>query len=65
MQLQINGETRDVRAASVRELMLELGFGDQPVAVELNRQVVPRRRHDDTALHDGDCLEVVTLVGGG
>jgi thiazole synthase len=35
------------------------------VAVELNRGLVSRRRHEETAVVDGDVLEVVTLVGGG
>jgi sulfur carrier protein len=35
------------------------------VAVEVNLEVVPRDRHAETTLHDGDRLEVVTLVGGG
>jgi thiamine biosynthesis protein ThiS len=35
------------------------------VAVERNLQIVPRARHGETALADGDRLEVVTLVGGG
>jgi sulfur carrier protein len=33
--------------------------------VELNLEVVPRARHGDTLLHEGDRLEIVTLVGGG
>jgi thiazole synthase len=35
------------------------------VAIELNRDLVPRARHADTSIQDGDELEVVTLVGGG
>jgi sulfur carrier protein len=35
------------------------------VAVELNLDVVPRAKHAETLLRDGDRLEIVTLVGGG
>jgi sulfur carrier protein len=35
------------------------------VAVECNKQLVPRGRHAETALADQDRLEIVTLVGGG
>jgi sulfur carrier protein len=38
--------------------------GDR-VAVELNREIVPRAQWDDTQLHDGDRLEIVHFVGGG
>ena len=63
--LTVNGETRTTDAATVRALIEELGLGDQPVAVERNREVVPRKHHPDAELHDGDVLELVTLVGGG
>ena len=35
------------------------------VAVEVNREVVPRKAHASTPLSEGDSIEVVTLVGGG
>ncbi len=38
--------------------------GDR-VAVELNREIVPRARWAETPLHDGDQLEIVHFVGGG
>jgi sulfur carrier protein len=49
----------------VADLIVRLGFGDRRVAVERNREVVPRARHDDTRLEAGDRLELVTFVGGG
>jgi thiamine biosynthesis protein ThiS len=41
------------------------GLAEKPVAVEHNLQVVPRARHEQTTLSEGDRLEIVTLVGGG
>jgi len=35
------------------------------VAVELNREIVPRDRWGDTSLKEGDRLEIVHFVGGG
>ena len=62
----INGQRREVnQGTTVRGLVEELGFGDQRVAVERNREVVPRAQHATTMLADGDQLEVVTFVGGG
>jgi sulfur carrier protein len=62
----INGQTRRVNAgATVASLLGELGLGDRRVAVEKNREVVPRAQHASTVLADGDRLEVVTFVGGG
>ena len=66
MTIQVNGEPQEVDdGASVAKLLDELGVTAAHVAVELNLEVVPRARHAHTILHDGDRLEVVTLVGGG
>ncbi|QQE12646.1 sulfur carrier protein ThiS [Planctomycetota bacterium] len=65
MKLIVNGDEKDLNVQTVRELLVELGLGDQPVAVELNRDVVPKREHDSKQLTEGDQIELVTLVGGG
>jgi sulfur carrier protein len=66
VQLIVNGEPRVVDAGlTVRGLLDRLGFTDGPVAVEKNREVVPRAEHASTTLSDGDRLEIVHLVGGG
>jgi sulfur carrier protein len=66
MTIQVNGQPREVPAGStVSALLAELGVTQPHVAVELNLEVVPRALHRDTQLHEGDRIEVVTLVGGG
>jgi sulfur carrier protein len=50
---------------TVATLIGELGLGDRRVAVERNREVVPRAEHATTTLAAGDRVEVVTFVGGG
>jgi sulfur carrier protein len=67
MKLQINGEERtfDSPVASLSALLGQLGMKPDRVAVELNRDIVPRDRWPETILHDGDQLEVVQFVGGG
>jgi sulfur carrier protein len=62
----INGEARTVaHGTTVAALIQELGLGDRRVAVERNREVVPRASHATTVLAAGDRLELVTFVGGG
>lgn len=65
--IQVNGERRqlDDEQPTVRTLVEHLGLTHQAVAVEVNRQVVPRGKHEGHALSTGDVVEVVTLVGGG
>ena len=66
MQLKVNGESRELpQGATVRTLVEELGLGKRPVAVEVNKQLVPHRQHERKSLNDGDQVEIVTLVGGG
>ncbi len=62
----VNGETRSVApGTTVAALIAALGLGDRRVAVERNREVVPRAEHGNTVLAAGDRLELVTFVGGG
>lgn len=64
--ITVNGESRAVsRGLTVAGLVAELKMPWKFVAVERNRDVVPRARHAETILEPGDQLEVVTLVGGG
>jgi thiazole synthase len=66
LKLTINQEPKQFATAlSVAELLRELRFDPKRVAVEINREVVPRARHAERALANGDAVEIVTLVGGG
>jgi len=66
MQITVNGDTREVPSGvTVRALVELLGLLDGPVAVERNREVVPRAEHASTELTPGDVLEIVHFVGGG
>ena len=65
MKLVVNGEDRATAVATLADLVRELALEGKPIAVELNRAVVPKDRYAQTRLGDGDRLEIVTLVGGG
>jgi sulfur carrier protein len=66
MQVTVNGEPRTVPdGATVGTLLASLGVTGKAIAVEQNRRIVPRGRHADCTLREGDRLEIVTLVGGG
>ena len=52
-------------ASTVTDLLAHLALPGTRVAVEVNRRLVRRVEHTTTPLHDGDRIEVVTLVGGG
>lgn len=68
MKLHINGEERTFDSPppfTLAALVESLGMKSDRVAVELNRDIVPRDRWPETTLHEGDKLEVVHFVGGG
>ena len=61
----VNGERREPRAASLAELVAQLGFGQEAVATALNGDFVPRRERASTALRPGDNIEIVAPHQGG
>jgi thiamine biosynthesis protein ThiS len=65
MRIQVNGDTREVAARTVLDLVQELGFDVRKVAVERNLAIVPRTLHAETMLVEGDRIELVQFVGGG
>jgi sulfur carrier protein len=66
MNIVLNGQTREIAAdTTIAGLIDVLGIEARHVAVEVNLELVPRAQHPEHLLHDGDRLEVVTLVGGG
>jgi thiamine biosynthesis protein ThiS len=66
VRIVINGEDREFTSvASLSDLLAQLGMKLDRVAVELNRDLVPRDRWPATMLDDGDKLEIVHFVGGG
>jgi len=65
MNLTINGDERAFSVETLSALVTELGMKPDRVAVELNREIVPREQWPQTLLHDGDRVEIVHFVGGG
>ncbi|ACT52020.1 MAG TPA: sulfur carrier protein ThiS [Methylovorus sp.] len=67
IHLTINGNPRqfDVATLSVAELVQTLGLTGKRLAIERNGDIVPRGLFAETALKDGDKLEIVGAVGGG
>lgn len=70
MNLHINGEARTFPDSTPAQFTLaalieSLDMKPDRVAVELNRDIVPRDRWPETPLRDGDRLEIVQFVGGG
>ncbi len=67
MKLRVNGEDQEIvgTTLAVTELLDQLGLGCRRVAVEVSEAIVPRARHAEHRLTDGDVIEIVQFVGGG
>ena len=64
--VSLNGERRRLPAGStVAGLLAELGLDRRKVAVERNEAIVMRSAYAETALAEGDQLEIVHFIGGG
>ena len=66
MNITVNGEVRQVEAGATVAVLLELlELKPERLAVELNRRIIRRADWAQTALKDGDRVEIVHFVGGG
>ncbi len=69
MKLKINGEVKNIENSSkeflLEDLIKHIGFQPQLVVVEMNGLIINRQDWINTKVKDGDCFEVVTIVGGG
>ncbi len=64
--IQLNGEKRSFDASlSVSELLVFLDLPLEKIAVERNREIVPRSLFATTTIDDGDQLEIIHFIGGG
>ena len=66
MRLLLNGEERDLTGVvTIADLVRTLGLDARKVAVERNLEIAPRSTYAETALAEGDRIEIVTFIGGG
>jgi sulfur carrier protein len=66
MKIKLNGEIKELPdGATIEELLTSLSIKAQGIAVEVNREIVPKRLFGVTPLKDGDAVEIVRMVGGG
>ena len=66
MDITLNGEDYSHSGEpTVAGLLTALELEARKIAVERNREIVPRSLYDDTPVSDGDRIEIVQFVGGG
>ena len=66
MNITVNGENRTLQeGTSLAQLVASLGLKDKRIAVEVNRDIVPRSEYGNFILSDNDTVEIVNAIGGG
>ena len=66
MQITLNGNTVQLSDnSSVQAVLEEMQLQGKRIAVEVNREIIPRAKHDQYRLAEGDCVEIIHAVGGG
>jgi sulfur carrier protein len=63
--LIVNGEPREIAAASLAEALQALDYGEAKVATALNGEFVPARARAATPLNEGDRIEILAPKQGG
>jgi sulfur carrier protein len=65
-KILLNGEPREVdEGLSVTSLLDASAYAGRRVAIEINREIVPKSQHALRIVRDGDRIEVVQAMGGG
>ncbi|MGB7281835.1 MAG: sulfur carrier protein ThiS [Candidatus Acidiferrum sp.] len=66
ISIVVNGETREAHpGATVVDLLRALGLDSGRVAIERNKEILPRPAWAQTSVESGDRYEIVQFVGGG
>ena len=65
MRIVLNGDAFEVAAASLDQVLSELGYADSSIATAVNGTFIPKARRCDKVLRDGDRIEVVAPMQGG
>ena len=66
MNITLNGQSKTLaNTDTVGTLIVELGYENKRIAVELNADIVPKSQHATTPIKEGDTIEIVVAVGGG
>ena len=63
--VKINGECMDMAGMSLVEYLAAANYDPKRIAVERNGEIIPKARYAEIVREDGDCVEVVSFVGGG
>ncbi|PCH61875.1 MAG: thiamine biosynthesis protein ThiS [SAR86 cluster bacterium] len=66
MEITVNGDILHFDTpANIPQLITRLELSNVKIAIELNKQILPRSEYAQKSLQEGDILEIVQAIGGG
>ncbi len=66
MNILLNGKTQSIDDdLYLHTLIKKLDLGGKRLAVEINREIIPKSQHEQYKIQDGDTIEIVFAIGGG
>lgn len=66
MEIFVNGDAVQVpESSTVSQLLVQMDVVGKRIAVEINRDIIPRSQHASHAIQPGDKVEIVQAIGGG
>ena len=66
MNIIINGSQHSCPPdANLSGLLQLLEMQDKKIALEINKEVIPRGEYDSYTLNEGDAIEIIQAIGGG
>lgn len=65
MQITLNGEVKNIQAATISALLSEISAPARGIAVEVNGVIIPKSQHDSSKINENDIVEIVSFIGGG
>jgi len=64
--IQVNGKDLEIDSqSSAADLINQLGYQDQRIALEVNEAIISKSKHTEFTLNAGDQVEIIKAVGGG
>lgn len=65
MEITLNSQIIQTEQTNVNDLIASLNLENPNVVVELNLKILKRVNWEQAILHPGDCVEIITFMGGG
>ncbi|NIK70678.1 MULTISPECIES: sulfur carrier protein ThiS [unclassified Paenibacillus] len=65
MLLIVNGETKELEARTIEDVIVLFGLKERPVVVEADGEIIAKEQWPDTEVRPRMKIELVHFVGGG